>query len=70
MTRRLAACGASGLSVNQRTVRSAAWVHHFHTRGYTLWAWTVNDLATARRLAAWGVDALLGDDPALLKRRV
>jgi glycerophosphoryl diester phosphodiesterase len=70
LTRRLAACGASGLSVNQRAVRSAAWIHHFHTRGYSLWVWTVNDPATARRLAAWGVDALLGDDPALLKRLV
>lgn len=67
LVRRLAACGATGLSVNQRAVRSAAWVRHFQMRGYAVWVWTVNDLLLARRLAGWGVDALLGDDPALLK---
>ena len=70
LVRRLAACGASGLSVNQRAVRSAAWVRHFQMRGYAVWAWTVNDPALAGRLAARGVDALLGDDPALLKGAV
>jgi glycerophosphoryl diester phosphodiesterase len=67
LVRRLAALGAAGLSVNQRAIRSAAWVRHFHMRGYAVWSWTVNDPATAGRLAGWGVDALLGDDPALLK---
>jgi len=70
LVRQLAACGASGLSVNQRAVRSPVWVNHFHARGYTVWSWTVNDPATARRLAGWGVDALLGDDPALMKSAV
>jgi len=70
LVRQLARCGAAGLSVNQRAVRSAAWVRHFHSRGYAVWTWTVNDLATARRLTVSGVDALLGDDPALLKSGV
>jgi glycerophosphoryl diester phosphodiesterase len=59
-----------GLSVNHRAIRSAAWVRHFQTRGYAVWSWTVNDPAVARRLAGWGVDALLGDDPALLQGTV
>ncbi len=67
LIRQLAACGAAGLSVNHRAIRSAAWVRHFHQRGCAVWSWTVNDPVTARRLAGWGVDALLGDDPALLK---
>jgi glycerophosphoryl diester phosphodiesterase len=67
LVRRLAACGAAGLSVNHRAVRSPAWVSHFHLRGYSVWTWTVNDPAAARRLRDWGVDALLGDDPALLR---
>jgi glycerophosphoryl diester phosphodiesterase len=67
LVRRLAACGAGGLSVNHRAIRSRAWVRHFQQRGYAVWTWTVNDPATARRLAGWGVDGLLGDDPALLK---
>jgi glycerophosphoryl diester phosphodiesterase len=70
LTRQLATVGAGGLSVDQRAVRSAAWVGYFHSRGYTVWCWTVNDARTAVRLAGWGVDALLGDNPALLKRAV
>ena len=60
--------GAAGLSVNHRSIRTAAWVRYFHERGWTVWSWTVNDAATARRLAEAGVDALIGDDPALLRR--
>ncbi|AOS44005.1 Glycerophosphoryl diester phosphodiesterase [Lacunisphaera limnophila] len=70
LVRHLAACGAGGLSVSHRAIRSAAWVGHFHARGYAVWSWTVNDPALAARLAGWGVDALLGDDPALLKSAV
>jgi glycerophosphoryl diester phosphodiesterase len=70
LVRKLAACGAGGLSVNHRAIRSAAWVRHFHQRGLAIWSWTVNDPADARRLAGWGVDALLGDDPALLQSAV
>jgi glycerophosphoryl diester phosphodiesterase len=68
LARQLAAVGASGLSVNHRAVCNAAWVHYFHARGCPVWCWTVNDARTARRLAGWGIDALLGDNPALLKR--
>lgn len=67
LIRRLAACGAAGLSVHHRAVTSAAWLRHFHQRGYAVWTWTVNDPGTTRRLAGWGIDALLGDDPALLQ---
>lgn len=70
LVRHLAACGAAGLSVNHRAIRSAAWVRHFHQRGLAVWTWTVNDPALARRLAGWGVDGLLGDDPALLRDTV
>lgn len=70
LVRQLAVCGAGGLSVSHRAIRSSAWVSHFQMRGYAVWSWTVNDIATARRLAGWGVDALLGDDPALLKSAV
>lgn len=70
LARQLASLGARGLSVNHRAVRSAAWVEYFHARGYSVWCWTVNDDRTARRLAGWGIDGLLGDNPALLKRSV
>jgi glycerophosphoryl diester phosphodiesterase len=68
--RQLASCRALGLSFNHRRIPSAAWVQYFQLRGYSVWAWTVNDAVAARRLAGWGVDALLGDDPALMRRTV
>jgi len=68
LARALASAGAGGLSVDYRAVRGARWIRHFHARGWTVWAWTVNDVRAARRLAGWGIDALLGDNPALLKR--
>lgn len=70
IARQLKDCQALGLSFNHRRIPSAAWVQYFQLRGYSVWAWTVNDTAAARRLAAWGVDALLGDDPALMRRTV
>ncbi len=70
LVRQLAACGAVGLSVNHRAVRSVTWVRYFQSRGYAVWCWTVNDARRARRLAGWGINALLGDDPALLRSAV
>jgi glycerophosphoryl diester phosphodiesterase len=67
LLRQLTTCGAAGMSVNWRRIRSAAWVRYFHDHGHTVWCWTVNDATAARRLTEWGVDALLGDDPALLR---
>lgn len=70
LVRQAAACEAGGLSVDYRAVRGAAWVAYFRARGLSVWCWTVNDAVVARRLAGWGVQALLGDNPALLRRVV
>jgi glycerophosphoryl diester phosphodiesterase len=67
LLRQLTTCGAAGVSVNWRRIRSAAWVRYFQDRGHIVWCWTVNDVTAARRLAEWGVDGLLSDDPALLR---
>ena len=67
LARQLAAVGAGGLSVNHRANRDAAWPQYFHSLGYSVWCWTVNDRARMRRLAGWGVDAILSDNPALLR---
>ena len=66
----LEACTAHGLSVNHRAVRTANYASHFQDRGFTVWCWTVNDTRRARQLAGWGIDGLVGDNPALLKRLV
>ncbi|MDP1579233.1 MAG: glycerophosphodiester phosphodiesterase [Candidatus Didemnitutus sp.] len=70
LAREAAACSASGLSIDHRAVRSAAMVAYFHARSFSVWCWTVNSAAPARRLAGWGVAGLLGDNPALLRRVV
>lgn len=67
LLRQMAAASASGLSLNHKAVRNRAMVVAIHAGGAVLWCWTVNDATTARRLAGWGVDALLGDNPGLLR---
>lgn len=66
----LADCHANGLSVNQRAIRAATYVHYFHSRGYAVWTWTVNDPRRMRTLLGWGIDGILGDNPALMRQVV
>ena len=70
LLRQMAAAGARGLSLHHKAVRNRAMVEAVHAGGVPLWCWTVNDAAVARRLAGWGVDALLGDNPVLLQSAV
>ena len=70
LLRRMAAAGASGLSLNHQTVRNRAMARAIQAGGAALWCWTVNDAAIARRLAGWGVDAVVGDNPDLLRGAV
>ena len=43
-------------------------VRAVHAAGKTLLAWTVNDPKAIRRLAGWGVDGIISDDPQQLIR--
>jgi glycerophosphoryl diester phosphodiesterase len=43
-------------------------VAEVHRRGVQLFTWTVNKRADMQRLASWGVDALISDDPWLLSQ--
>ena len=65
--RQLIECKASGLSVNYRAVRDRKYVAYFQALGFSVWCWTVNDRRVAKRLIAWEIDGLLGDNPALLR---
>jgi glycerophosphoryl diester phosphodiesterase len=59
----------------RRAGASAAVLHHAlvtpvviercHVAGAAVWAWTVNDRATAARLEEWGADAIITDDPRI-----
>jgi len=62
-------------SMLERADATAATLHHAvitpaaldacHARGFAVWAWTVNDAAVAATLEAWGVDAIITDDPRI-----
>jgi len=70
LLRQMSALGATGLSLDHRAVRSRPVVDRIHRQGGTVWCWTVNGAPAMRRLAGWGVDAILSDNPALLRRTV
>jgi glycerophosphoryl diester phosphodiesterase len=63
----LAALGAAGVSMDHRAIRSPAFIAALKSRGLCVWCWTVNHPRAMLRLATWGVDAILSDNPALLK---
>jgi glycerophosphoryl diester phosphodiesterase len=48
----------------------ASLVDRVHTAGGRVIAWTVNDLAVAERLVAWGVDGLCSDVPRAMRELV
>ncbi len=49
------------------TVVSRAVVDACHAHGAAVWAWTVNDPEEAARLAEIGTDAIITDDPRILR---
>mgnify|MGYP003333001136 CR=1 FL=1 len=42
------------------------WVDACKKRGQEMYVWTVNDPDVASRLANWGVDTLISDNPELI----
>jgi glycerophosphoryl diester phosphodiesterase len=70
LARQLSSLHAGGLSVDHHAVRDAAWLQFFQARGFAVWCWTVNDPPMMRRLARWGANGILSDNPALLRRSI
>lgn len=66
----MAALGAVGLSLDHGALRHRSVVGQIHRHGGKVWCWTVNAAPLMRRLAARGVDAIITDNPALLRRTV
>jgi glycerophosphoryl diester phosphodiesterase len=52
----------------QYSLLSQGLIDEVHARGMKLFTWTVNDEHELLRLASWGVDGLISDDPRLLAR--
>jgi glycerophosphoryl diester phosphodiesterase len=67
LTSVLATLGAAGVSLNYQAIPSADFVAALKCRGFCVWCWTLNQPRVMLRLARWGADALLSDNPALLK---
>ncbi|MDD3178891.1 MAG: glycerophosphodiester phosphodiesterase [Opitutaceae bacterium] len=69
LARQLAQLGAAGLSIDYRVLISRpASIRFFQSRGYSVWAWTVNHRRVMRHLAALSIDGILSDYPARLKQ--
>ncbi len=50
------------------TLITSKLVQAVHSAGKTMITWTVNDEKAMQRLASWGVDGIISDDPQLLVR--
>jgi glycerophosphoryl diester phosphodiesterase len=61
--------GALGVGWNAKTL-TAAEIAMAHARGLRVWSWTVDDPARARELVAAGVDGLITNRPAEIRRLV
>jgi glycerophosphoryl diester phosphodiesterase len=59
--------GAKVVVWNRRLSRQS--VHLAHRHGLKVWVYTVNDTKLANRLLAMGVDGIITDNPAFLRRR-
>jgi glycerophosphoryl diester phosphodiesterase len=53
----------AGVLALHHTLCSPGSIAAAHRRGVPVFAWTVNDPDLIRRLARWGVDAIVSDDP-------
>ncbi|MDR2674345.1 MAG: hypothetical protein LBC18_05615, partial [Opitutaceae bacterium] len=54
------------LDLNHRILTKEV-VDLLHQRGFTVWAWTVDDPDRMAELLSWGVDSITTNKPALLK---
>ncbi len=57
-----------GAFLPHHTLITQAMADEVHERGLQVLTWTVNLEPEQRRLAAWGVDGVISDDPGLLSR--
>jgi glycerophosphoryl diester phosphodiesterase len=52
--------------IPKHTLITSKLVQEVHAAGKAIFTWTVNDKKAMQRLADWGVDGIISDDPQLL----
>jgi glycerophosphoryl diester phosphodiesterase len=70
LIQRARAAGLDGLDVSGRGPVDATFVEKVHAAGLSLYIWTVDAPAKARRLAAAGVDGITTNRPGFLRERL
>jgi glycerophosphoryl diester phosphodiesterase len=63
----LESTGAQGLQFNVKAPVSAAWLRSVKAKNYLLTSWVVDDVATARKMVAVGVDHITTNRPLLIR---
>ena len=67
---RAQAAGLDGLDLSKRFDIGHAFAEMVHEAGLKLYTWTVDDVATARKLAAAGVDGITTNRPGWLREQL
>ncbi len=67
---RAAGAGLDGVDLCRHPRLTGELVSELHARGLSVFVYTVNDPAEARRLGAAGVDGLTTDDPAAMRAAI
>jgi glycerophosphoryl diester phosphodiesterase len=52
--------------IPEQTLIHQKTIHEIHSSGRKVLVWTVNAKSAMKRLVAWGVDGIIGDDPGKL----
>jgi glycerophosphoryl diester phosphodiesterase len=64
------ACNLDGVDVWAGKYVDVNFIGAFKERGLSVYAWTVNDVETAKKLLSYGVDAITTNRASWLKSRL
>ena len=70
LIRKAQAAGFDGLDLSKRFPIDPSFTEMVHEAGLKLYTWTVDDVATARKLAAAGVDGITTNRPGWLREQL
>ncbi len=70
LVRQARATNLDGLFLRHTFAIDAGFLGKIRAAGLRSYTWTVNDPATAKRLAAAGIDGIVTDDPVRIRRQI